>query len=170
MQIIFRADVWLNPFSDTRKQSKISSTEFLNTFHPKLRNRLIETKDKILDQNKSINAPLVTLSNCAKWNEENKIEKNNVTSNSQAKTPMTDIEIEKLEKLLNCKNKAVKKWIEEKEQHYDNLTQKLLKNGKKLARHMSLKSQNIWENKVLDQLSESHPSSIRITESENEGI
>jgi len=38
---------------------------------------------------------------------------------------MSDTEVEKLEVLLNCKNRAVSNWIEEKEDHFDKLTQKL---------------------------------------------
>jgi succinate dehydrogenase flavin-adding protein (antitoxin of CptAB toxin-antitoxin module) len=45
---------------------------------------------------------------------------------------MSDTDMEKLEKLLNCKDRAVNKWIQEKEQHFDQMTQKLYTKSKKL--------------------------------------
>lgn len=45
---------------------------------------------------------------------------------------MSDSEIEKLENMLNFKNKVVNKWIEEKEHHFDRLTEKLYHKGEKM--------------------------------------
>ena len=141
----------------------------LNTFHPKLKNRLIETKDKILTQNKVLNTEGEIWENTNKIQTLEKEEKSSIVPTIRPKPQMSDFEIEKLEKLLNCKNKAVKKWIEEKEHHFDKLTQKLFEKGKRMARHFSMHNKNLGNNNILDQISESNPSSIRITESENEG-
>lgn len=44
---------------------------------------------------------------------------------------LSDTEVERLEQLLDCKNRAVKKWIEEKEDHFDKMTQKLYSRAEK---------------------------------------
>jgi succinate dehydrogenase flavin-adding protein (antitoxin of CptAB toxin-antitoxin module) len=63
-----------------------------------------------------------------------KIDAIDVKSAYASKIPelMSDTEMEKLEKLLNCKDRAVNKWIQEKEQHFDQMTQKLYTKSKKL--------------------------------------
>lgn len=61
---------------------------------------------------------------------------------------MSDAEVEKLESLLNCKNRAVNKWIEEKEDHFNKLTQKLYNNAEKRIN----KSKHIGSERVLESL------------------
>jgi len=56
------------------------------------------------------------------------------TIQNTLKTPnlMSDQDMEKLEHLLNCKERAVNQWMQEKDQHFDELTQKLYYKSKKL--------------------------------------
>lgn len=90
---------------------------------------------------------------------------------------MSDHEMQKLEELLNCKNRAINKWIQEKEDEFDELTQKIYKKGKKLIEGKTLteeideqiRIQEKVDNRKLNRESGSKRSSIRITETESEG-